>query len=955
MVLVTRRAVDLKFAVLKWISGVFKAAALILAVTYVLQMSVSALAVSDDAAIRELSWSTGRVMSHIRHLVWWYVTSPSSYTITILFNLLRLVYNLEEGAMLKAGPLLFEALRSSLKARVQAFALTLRFVLYLGIHPSYHLPATDPVRYPVSFFITHMFDRFAPTRLAVAKATYKRVNPTTDLKLNALRKFDNQQYLKLEDFEQSFISLADELAPTVPDSVRQDFSNVLSNHLSVRDVSYEGSSAAGYPFKSGTKRRDAFEDAAKRSEDMLYRIDGGEKPSQLFSSYYWLSTGRAKLVSPDSPDSARLICYQAFSLFLIMQKYADPFTRFFVQFGPSWSAIGFSWFHNGASKLMRYFGAVRGVAPAGQQFASLDISNWDAGMQAALLRGVKAFHLRMLETVCPPELHEFWVGVIDALYEHMIQARIILPGSHVFQMQCGMKSGWNLTSIDNTIIHEVLFRAAASEAFGYVPPHKLYGDDNLFLSPIGVNFVSLEEAYLRLGCIVKYVHAGRLSSAIDFLSKFIYFDEKSGEYYPYRATVETDARLIMPEHYNPLDIPAAEPVAAAEAILGHLIDNFFNIDVRNLCYTMLQHIKDEYNVQEVDADRAVKAYKYKGLDTSVFRTQLPTVLDPSVIASLYGMPLSLTPSAYAGLGDPLNIPQFDLHKRSLLGDLANVAEQFSFHAEAISVRYLGRDGANGLKKLIRYFTIPMSTRGTAGAKVLEAIKRSKLALNTVLDIGGHPGSVACALLSHFPSVRVHSVSRMFARDKRAGESFMYKAPRSERHTFEERDALTYTPKARFGLAVVDIGFEDIIDNVSLTWSDRARIHVDRLLPFLHRLSKSVDTLIFTVPALPDGVVSALFPLFLSSSSFDIFKPAYSYPWNTETVITFRFGPRTEPLRKRDLIRSTRSWRNALSARLTSWSHMRLSTTLSLAQQWDVPRNPIQMDETQQGKFVSQFI
>jgi len=951
-----RKPVDLRFAVLRWISGVFAFYASILAATYTLQAITVAFALCDDITVYELSWSIGVEMASIRGLVLWFMTSPSSYVITILINLLRIVYNIDEGAMLCAGPIMFEALRSSLKARVQAFALTLKFILYLGIHPSYHLPASDPVKYPVSYFITHMFDRFAPTRLSVARATYKRVNPTTDLKLQSMRKFDNAQKLRLKDFEKSFTDLADEYASSLPTTVIDDFYQVLGNNLSVRDVGYEGSSAAGYPFKSGTKRRDAFASAANTAESMLVQINDGASPGVLFKPFFWLTTGRAKLIAPDSPDSARLICYQAFSLFLIMQKYADPFTRAFVKFAPSWSAIGFSWFNAGASKLMHYFGANRGRAPTGSQFASLDISNWDAGMQAALLRGAKAFHLRLLPKVCPPDVLSFWQTTIDALYEHMIEAKVILPGSHVFQLHAGMKSGWNLTSIDNTIIHEVLFRRAASEAFGFVPPHKLYGDDNLFLAPLGADFSLLENAYLRLGCIVKYVHSGTISSSIDFLSKFIYFDEKSGEYYPFRATVETDARLLMPEHYNPLDIPAAEPVAAAEAIVGHLIDNFFNLEVRDLCYKMLNHIKDEYNVQEVDADRAVRAYRYKGLDIGMFRTTLPTVLDPSVIASLYGLPLDLTPSVYAGLGDPFTVPQFDYHKRSLLGDLASVAEGFSFSAEAISVKYLGRDGSNGLKKLIRSFSIPLSTRGTAGAKVLEAIKRLGVRATNVLDIGGHPGSVACALLTHFPAVTVHSVSKMFARDKRAGESFMYKAPRSERLTSEERDALTYVPKQRYSVAVVDVGFEDVIDDVQLTWSDRARIHISRLLPLLERLSKTADHLIITTPALPDTVVGALFPIFMKSSSFDIFKPLFSYGWNTETVISFSFtSVREQPLRKRDLIRAVRSWRNSLSSRLTMWSMLRMKATMARAQGWEFPRNPVQQDETMQGKFITHIV
>lgn len=947
-----RVAVSITSEVLKWVSRITVNTALVLAFAWMLAFMAQWMCTGLDSALGVNLWTEFTlfrwILSSLLRLLWWWVTDLRSWGLLAAARYAVILADPSELESISVGGVAYELLKSSFKAKVHTFASSLQYVVYLGVHSTVKIPNSQPVRYPLSHFISNLFILFDRDREALARATYRRVNPQSDLRLEAVRKYDVKQTVPIGALDRMFEGMADECGFHLDREFCEELSGVLSNLFDFDDISFEGSSAAGFPFKAGTKRRDAYHEAVEQASEMMREIANGGNPDKVFEPYKWYTTGRAKLVAADSPDSARLICYQAFALFLIMQKYAEPFTKVFVRKQPRFSAIGFSWFNRGANKLMSFFGAVAGEFIDGDLWASLDISNWDAGLQASYLLSASKFHLRVLKLSVPSHVYVTWKPILEALYRHMVFAEVMLPQGHMFKLPGGMKSGWNLTSVDNTIIHEALFRIAAGRAFGYLPRHKLYGDDNLFKVRAGMDMHKLFEAYAILGCKVKYIHVSKKSSGVDFLSKYIMYDPEGKFYYPFRATVETDARLIMPEHFNPYDMPATEAVAATEAIVGHLIDNFFNPEVRTLCYKMLVHIREHYQIDEVEVDRAIRAFRYKGLDIT-YRTRLPSVPSESFIRELYGAPEHLDLEAYAPANISITPSEYDISARDEADGLGALMSGLASRVEQFSKRVIGVRAGNVIKAKIRHFSIPSLTRGTAGMKVLEAISRCGVFPFKVLDIGAHPGSSSCGILNVLPDAHVTAVSTMFSRDFEEGIPFMYKAPRSNRLVSMYKNALSVKSWPKVDFAWIDIGFEDIIDS-DLSYSERAKTHWSRIRPLVQRLVTSSEFVAFTVPELTVEVANGVFDIGGLAGEHWIFKPLYSYPWNPETVVILRqYGERK--IRRSAFISAVRSWRNRMSGRLATWANVRANAVNEASLGRSVMWNPVQRDTVRQAEFI----
>lgn len=72
--------------------------------------------------------------------------------------------------------------------------------------------------------------------------------------------------------------------------------------------------------------------------------------------------------------------------------------------------------------------------------------------------------------------------VVDYCYRKMIKAKICLfPGPYIVKTNGGMKSGWSLTALDNTISHLLTILPVLK-----IHPRitsLCYGDDNISCSP----------------------------------------------------------------------------------------------------------------------------------------------------------------------------------------------------------------------------------------------------------------------------------------------------------------------------------------------------------------------------------------------------------------------------------------------------------------------------------------
>eukprot|EP01083_Nonionella_stella_P113375 334207_1 len=143
--------------------------------------------------------------------------------------------------------------------------------------------------------------------------------------------------------------------------------------------------------------------------------------------------------------------------------------------------------------------------------------------------------------------------------------------------------------------------------------HVLYGDDNFMLVPDGITDAMLVEEYLRFGLVVGTIHSSRYLGDVDFLSKYVVYN--CGEYYVYRPAVESHARILMPEELDPRRREAPDPVVAAERCLGHLFDNPFNDDVRNVCYGILSRLEKRYGIHYITIrDEMLKHHPWRHFD-----------------------------------------------------------------------------------------------------------------------------------------------------------------------------------------------------------------------------------------------------------------------------------------------------------------------------------------------------
>lgn len=881
---------------------------------------------------------------------WWVafvslIRDPRMYGWYMLAHVfVYVVYGSKDGPIL-LGSVTVELSRRAYRGAILRIIQGLIHVQYLGVHPTVHIPKNDPVRHPLSMFTASLFRLFAPERHEIARATYKRVNPIAELKLEALKKFDHDLRLNV-DLHDDFVRLAEESKAWEDRTFKERLNEELRQFDDFSNCPFDGSSAAGYPYKVGTKRRTVADDARYRATDLIHSMwTGSVEHLKEFVHYV---TGRAKLVAPDSPDTVRLIVYQSFPTFLIMQKYAAPFTEWFVRDGPDWSAIGFSWFNGGAGKIASFFGLNSGKVPPGFFVNSSDASNWDASLSSDLIKGVCEYHKHIItRTVDDIELRKRWCMILDNMYEHMIRAECVFPGGHTFRLCSGMKSGWNLTSIDNTIIHEVIFRRVMISVYGRILPHKLYGDDNIFLSPSGIDSEKIVSGYAEFGIKIKHIHTGDNISQVDFLSKTIHFDSLSQCYYPYRETVESDARMIMPEDYDPALVPATDAVAAAEVIIGHLYDNFFNVSVRDLCLTMLTHIRDNYDVQEVDPGRAMRAYRHKGFGDA-FRHILPTVPDVDAIFRLYGVPSTIETVLPSSRGY-IEVPQFSIAASVSDATQAVVCEDFLRSVNLYCSR-LGNRANCIVRALTRPFRVTGWTAGTGGGKLLEALKRYSINPPTLLDVGGHPGSVACSVINVLPGTHITSVSSMYAKDVKAGHPFMYKAPIRECDVRVQMNFEKYVPDRRFGHCHIDVTFDDLDMHVKYGDERSAGIWCKRVGPMIEKGLSCSKTVTVVLPSVNDSVLYMMHGFMGVLDDIDFFKPVYSHGWNTEVVAYLKKGSGIK-MRYTKLRAAGRAFRTKLTERSTFWAYARMANAASVLAGQPPKRSPLHGDAQFQASLL----
>lgn len=764
-------------------------------------------------------------------------------------------------------------------------------VKFIGVDDGFFHHNISGVKYPVDFFIQRFYDRHYPEIGKLAADTYRRVNPTLDLRLDHLDKYGECNPMLAT--EEEIIEAADSIVKEMKgldgyggfiDEVKENFKTKAFDQLRV-----DGSSAAGYPFKQGEKRRDVMVEAVHEAEE-LCRYDGVFLT--YMSGHKWYSTGRARMIEQGKPDKGRLILYGGFASMLIAMLFLQPLAKF-MNNCCDWCAVGMSWMYGGAREFAEFFQARDGYAPTGYRYVSVDIKEWDTKLHPQLMKTLVHIHGAFLEDVGDSGMTWRYLTIL----KDMICAFVLMPMGYLFQVFQGMKSGWANTANDNTLIHEVIFRVIMKR-IGYIL-HLLYGDDNYMLVPNSITDAMIVEEYARLGCIVGRIHSSAYMGDVDFLAKFVTFSD--GEYLVHRPAVETHARLIMPEELNPGHRDRPDPIVAAERALGHLLDNPFNKEVRMVCTDLLGRLNSHYGIGRIEVTEEMKrSYPWRGFgDLPIYMPVLPS---DEFINELYGVfPRRLIvpwPSAP-------QVRSFDWSRTAVDADSFYSGVLYSM---TVTRRFKGVSHKK-IRSFIRDlspFVVPRHVYGTHAGRLECIIRMLGLTATYALDLGAHPGACACSLLKIVEGLTVVSLQ------PDDGEDFCHYIPRDEAVELIRDDADFYEPYMQYDIVHDDV---DVHGSRNLgTDATLAKEAIQRARKY-HRHSR---TYIMTIRDVTPSIIESLYELYVLYGDFTIVKPHYSNPWRLEFVVVVRRSIRNRR-RKHQFLQSLNFFLNKEGHSLIEWS------------------------------------
>lgn len=817
----------------------------------------------------------------------------------------------------------FEDLKGRARHIIEEFVKS-SAVKFIGIVDRINI-SYDGVRYPVDFFLKHFYDRFYPAECAEAFSTYRRVNPSLKLKLEYLDKFGSPNMFTARESEIK-CALWSIIADVRSSPNYRWLLSDISRSVGGRDfasLDIDWSSAAGYPYAQGVKRRDCFDSALADAVDLLAH---DEHFHAYAKDHVWYTTGRAKMIEVGDADSGRLISYSGFAFMLIAMLLVQPWAKFMNSF--HWCGVGWSWMHGGARKFAEYFKAQKGVAPSGFRFVSVDIKSWDSKVHPSLMATLPEFYQWLMEAADVDERyhHRFLIIVWD-----MIKAKILFPMGYLFQVFQGMKSGWCNTANDNTLIHEVVFRGIMARV-GYIR-HVLYGDDNFMLVPDHISDDQLVAEYLRFGMVVGRIHSSVLLSEVDFLAKYVHYVD--GEYFTFRPSVETHARMLMPEELDPSFRNRPDPIIAAERCLGHLLDNPFNANVRKVCYDLLDKIRSFYHVEFVEITPEMRR-EHPWRQFADLPPKISTAPSLEFIEELYGV-----------RPKPIKLEWPSLPKLHLLSARMLDSNCFPYDQAMKMIAHvtsaLHKKSRKRVKSMVRClspFKVPISTYGTHAARLEFAIKHWKLKFRNALDFGSHPGACAHSLLKVCRDVTCVSLHP----NKDSHRDFCPYVFRDEHVQVIEADADKYVPERQYDL---------IHDDVDLVGNKTGAQELDlslRAILRAKRCSKYTGTYVLTLRYITPILFTALYETYKSYGYVDIIKPMFSSPWKSEFMIMFRKKKSGVYLRKSLFMQMFNSYLNRSAGSLIRWNEF----IGSIIDEKEWPVHPLQNDEDYQ-KSLHQWL
>lgn len=809
--------------------------------------------------------------------------------------------------------------------------LTATRVRYLGMCDDVHHNVSGTA-YPIDFFVQRMYDRYYPKYSRIAHETYRRVNPTLDLKLGHLEKFAAFNKFDADETEIAYAI----------DAVYQDFKRakgyddmlfLMRNNIHgkcFRDLVIDGTSAAGHPYGQGVKRRDCMEDAVHKAGLMM---DNERLFDEYMEDHKWYSTGRARMISQQKEDKGRLILYAGFAPMMIAMLFLQPLAGL-MNSSIGWCSVGMSWMNGGARKFAERFKAESGYAPKGFRFVSVDIKEWDTKLHPKLMQALYTVHKKILNDVGSCSYTSRYLKILN----DMINCVVLFPMGYVFQIFQGMKSGWASTANDNTLIHEIVFKIVMKR-LGYIF-HTLYGDDNFMLVPDSVSDEDIISEYARLGCIVGTIHSSTYIGDVDFLSKYIMF--RDGQYVIYRPAVETHARLLMPEELNPAKRDRPDPIVSAEKIYGHLLDNPFCGEVREVCMNLLGRLNKHYGVGHIVVTPEMsRKYPWKGFEG--MPTYLPIKPDIKMIEDLYGVcnvPLMIEwPSM-------VEARKCDWLKRDF--DCEQFYDAMLLSTTA-SIR-IGRIGSKRIRtfiKLMSPFVVPQGVYGTHAGRLECVMKMFGLSGGkNALDLGSHPGACTVSMLKAYDFVK--SVSLQSEHDDE--RTFCPYIIRDERVNVVNADVDGYEND--------DDVIYDLVHDDTDKFGARTRTEDHQLvlnaINRAERYYKNARNYIFTIRAIDPQIMMRLYDVYKKYGSFDIVKPHFSNPWRVEFVVVLRRAS-GHAIRRRDFIGSLNHFLNRESEALMAWATVVTKKTSEMIEHRQIECCPYRNDDDAQRSITDNYI
>jgi len=753
--------------------------------------------------------------------------------------------------------------------------------------------------HPYDYFMAQLMNIYAIGWVNLCTSTYIRTNPVLGLRLDQAEKFGKDMRL-----ENKIISLledrADEIFKCIIsyedfDDLAREIRFIVAGDFDSIDI--DNSAAAGFPYKSGVKRGKVKSMAIEEARLML-------TDDNVFDSYMkdhvWYTTGRAKLQNPVDDLSARIICYPGFSNMLINMLFYQPFHKILERF--EWCAVGMSWMNGGARKFAKSFDDIGGVAPDGYEYCSLDVSGWDSSMCSDLLDVIRSLYHRILEAM---DIDIGYQRRFLRCFDDMVNAKITFPGGHCFGTKAGMKSGWPDTSHCDTLGHDLVFSLVRK--FLGITSYKLYGDDNFFLKPIGVSKESIVDIYASCGFRVKIITSSIYLKDVDFLSKHIHCIDD--DYLIYRDSVETFSRLLMPEEGNPTDRELPDEVIVAERLIGHLLDNPFNPEVRKAIYSMLEHLRDHYQIYSINfSDRFRREYMFKPVNFDRI-TSIPIIPSITFIKELYGVgdipivtnwpTMRLVPEFF-NFGKGHNNMNFFQDACAFYRKVRNNVYSLGTSNRVMCVRHTSP------------FISPGVVAGYHAARLAFAVEHFGLEFSTVVDFGSHPGACSEYLVRKADKVIGVSLIPSVDKERRHPKICPY-VLRNKKFMFVEADVNHYNINMNVDL------LHDDVDAVFVARDER--FDIEQALGSLRRFKKHVGNVkqaLMTIHDVNFEVIEAMYSTYRMYGGFKMVKPFYSNPWKPEFVLLF-YKSKEERIKRSDFTKSCYKYFNSFASSITGWS------------------------------------